>query len=205
MERDPAIKGLDRPGNAIERPPLPEHGDATARADHVRIKAHAERPAGLDLIVPRFEKNASQPKAGGPVPVVACDVAVYAELAALRDRRHTAGGHCNCHAVAQPAIVLNDLGLQSADLQLEAGGKALQLTYVDRVCLIDAGRHVGNPPLVAGGTDRHRICSIRNRAIAKRDRIGSRRGRARCLRLRPLFHWRWLQRQKQNSDRHSQR
>jgi pyrimidine deaminase RibD-like protein len=38
------------------------------------------------------------------VPVVGCDVAEEADLAALRYCGHAAGGHCDRHAVAQAAI-----------------------------------------------------------------------------------------------------
>jgi hypothetical protein len=65
---------------------------------------------------------ALQPDASSPVPVVGCDVAEDADLAALRYRRYAAGRHRYRHAVTQPTIHIVDLRLQPTDLRLEAGG-----------------------------------------------------------------------------------
>ena len=64
----------------------PEQGHPASGADHRGIKTDADGTVGLNLIGSCLVEDAGEPQAGRPVPVVGCDVAEYADLAALRDR-----------------------------------------------------------------------------------------------------------------------
>src|SRR5262245_29279202 len=58
-----------------------------------------------------------------------------------RHRRHrrAGGGHRRGDTAPSLAVVVDDLGLQSTNLRLEAGGEALQLADIHSIGLADAG------------------------------------------------------------------